>query len=190
MPRRDAHKSAESKRGSKLEPRFLIIGRIRKPHGVRGELKVAVQTDDPDRFRILDRVFISRDSLDPAPRKMQVTGIRFQQHDALLKFAGIDDRDEAKLLNSQWVFVAIEDAVPLAEGEMYTYQLQGLQVVTTAGESIGVVSSILETGANDVLIVNGDKGEILIPDIPDVVKTVDLAAEVITIEPMDRLLAG
>ncbi|HFC12768.1 MAG TPA: hypothetical protein ENJ56_07980, partial [Anaerolineae bacterium] len=103
MPRRDAHKSAESKRGSKLEPRFLIIGRIRKPHGVRGELKVAVQTDDPDRFRILDRVFISRDSLDPAPRKMQVTGIRFQQHDALLKFAGIDDRDEAKLLNSQWV---------------------------------------------------------------------------------------
>lgn len=188
MPRRDAKKTTHTERGSQPEPRFLIVGRIRKPHGIHGNLKVAVQSDDPKRFYTLDRVFISRDAVDATPREMHIEKVHFHHHDAVIKFIGVNDRDEAKLLNSQWLFVAIEDAVTLEEGEMYTFQLWGLTVVTTTGQTVGTVATVLETGANDVLVVNSEKGEVLIPDIPSVVKLVDLVAKQITIEPMDGLL--
>ncbi len=166
----------------------MIVGRIRKPHGVRGDLKVAVQSDEPARFFELERVFVSNNPKDHSPAEMRVTDVRFHGNDAVLTFDGLTSREAAAQYNSAWLFVALEDAVPLEDGEIYTFQLVGLSVMTTQGEVIGAVSNVLETGANDVIVVNGPLGEVLIPDIPQVVVGVDLEAKQLTIEPLEGML--
>ncbi len=188
MPRRTAKQSDASKRGSHAEPRFLIVGRIRKPHGVRGDLKVAVQSDDPDRFFDLERVFVSANPKDNAPSEMRVTSVRFHGNDAVLTFDGLTSREAAAQYNSAWLFVAVEDAVALEDGEIYTFQMVGLAVKATDGREIGVVESVLETGANDVIVAKGPFGEVLIPDIPQVVLAVDLESKQMTVELLEGLL--
>lgn len=188
MPRRTANPTQQSKRGSENEPRFLIIGRIRKPHGVKGALKVAIHSDDPDRFKTLDRVFISANPEDHQPQEHRVVDVRVQHADAVIRFEGIETPEDARSYNSRWLFIALEDVTPLADGEMFTWQLIGLEVETVKGRVIGKVASLLETGANDVLVVNGDKGEILLPDIPDVVQEINLHSGKIIVTPLPGLL--
>ena len=188
MPRRTASSKNESKRGSENEPRFLIIGRIRKPHGVKGGLKVAIHSDDPTRFKTLDRVFISPNPEDHRPKEYRVVGARLHHNDAVVFFDGIETPEDARRYNSQWLFVSLDDVAPLPDGEMFTWQLIGLNVVTDSGQLLGEVSSLLETGANDVLVVAGDKGEILLPDIPDVVQEIDLEAGKIVVTPLPGLI--
>lgn len=188
MPRRTANPTKQSKRGSENEPRFLIIGRIRKPHGVKGALKVAIHSDDPQRFKTLDRVFISANPEDHRPNEYRVVDVRLQHADAVIRFEGIETPEDARSYNSQWLFIALEDVAPLSDGEMFTWQLIGLEVETAEGQLLGKVASLLETGANDVLVVNGDKGEILLPDIPDVVQEIDLQSGKIIVTPLPGLL--
>jgi 16S rRNA processing protein RimM len=154
-----------------VEPRFLIIGRILKAHGVRGEMRVAVYTDVPERFTWLKTVYLGE--TDPEP--VAVEGVRFHQELALLKLAGVDDRDTADELRGEWLQVPLDDAIPLEEGEYFLYQLMGLTVVTDEGETLGELVELLETGANLVFIVRGDKGDILLPDTKEVVQDIDFA---------------
>jgi 16S rRNA processing protein RimM len=163
----------ERLRGS-AEPRFLIIGYIRKPHGVGGELKVTVESQEPARFFDLETVYVSRRPNDTNPRPLTVSGVRFNKEEALVKFAEIDGREEAAALGRHWLFITLEDALPLEEGEYYAFQAVGIDVITDDGQTLGKVSSILETGANDVFIVDGAQGEILIPDIDGVILEVDI----------------
>ncbi len=188
MPRRTAQANESKERGSKIEPRFLIIGRIRKPHGVRGDLKVSILADEPKRFNSLERVFVSADSKAHSPLEQQVEKVRLLQSDAIVKFAGIDTPEVARTFNSQWLFVSAEDALQLAEGELYSYQLIGMEVVTNEGQRIGIIDQILETGANDVLVVQGEKGEILLPDIPDVVESIDIDSSIVIVNLLDGLI--
>ena len=149
-----------------------MIGRITRPHGVRGEVKVEVRTDVPERFTWLDVVLVGDDELIP----MQVERARLHQNSVILKLEGCDSRDQADTLRGQYLQVAMKDAIPLAEGEFFLFQLIGLEVVTAKGEKLGHLKEVLETGANDVLIVAGAAGELLLPDIPQVVETIDLKA--------------
>ncbi len=178
----------ERERGS-TEPRFLIIGFIRKPHGVSGELKVAVESEDPLRFYDLETVYVSRRPNDANPRQLTVTGVRFNKEEALVTFAEINGRDEAGSLRQHWLFVTFDDALPLADDEFYSFQAVGINVITDTGEHLGTVSQILETGANDVFIVQGEDGEILIPDIEGVVLDVDIANEKIVVKLPDGLIS-
>lgn len=168
-----------TKRGSDLssEPRFLIIGRIRKPHGVRGELKVSVLTDTPKRLTWLETVYISRKENDLEPKQVGVGNVRFQGEDALLMLDGYTSRELAGTLRQHWLMIPIEEAIPLEEGEYYAYQAIGLIVSTVEGDVLGHITQIIETGANDVFVVMGDEGEILLPDIPDVVQEVNIAEQ-------------
>jgi 16S rRNA processing protein RimM len=100
----------------------------------------------------------------------------------LVRLDGIATREEAELYRGQLLMVALDDAVPLEDGEYYLYQILGARMVTTEGEDLGRIQEILETGANDVFIVSGDSyGEILIPDIPDVILDVDIDQGVVTV---------
>ncbi len=177
----------ERERGS-AEPRFLIIGFIRKPHGVMGELKVSVESDEPARFFDLERVYVSRRPNDANPRPLTVENVRFNKEEALVKFAEINGREEAGTLRQHWLFVTLEDALPLAEDEFYAFQAIGINVLTDTGEQLGTVSQILETGANDVFIVQGEQGEILIPDIEGVILEVDIANGQLLVHLPDGLL--
>jgi 16S rRNA processing protein RimM len=148
---------------------FLIIGKILKPFGVRGELKVEILTDFPERFASLRQVFIG-----DGAKSFSVEGARRHGGAALLKLAGIDTPEGAATLREELVYVALEDAVALPENRVYLYQLIGLRVKTTEGQSLGEITDVLDTRANDVYIVHDGTREILLPAIPDVVKEINL----------------
>lgn len=114
-----------------------------------------------------------------------VEQVRFHQRLVILKLAGCDSRDQAENLRGQWLQVPIEEAIPLAEGEYFYYQLIGLQVETAGGELLGELAEILETGANNVLVIRDTRhrtGDLLLPDIPGVVLDIDLKASRIVVK--------
>lgn len=166
------------------EPRYLVVGRILRPHGVRGELRVETFTDFPERIAALDRVYLGSEYLPYKP-----LNVRMHQELVLLTLEGCADRDAADLLRGVLVSVKREDAVPLESGEYYHFQLVGLQVETDAGESLGEVASVFEApGANDVLVVFGPHGEVLLPVISDVILNIDFEARRILVHLLPGLL--
>jgi 16S rRNA processing protein RimM len=167
----------------------LVIGRITRPHGVRGEVRVQPRTDDPERFGWLERVYIG----DAEPVAMTVERVRFHQDAVILKLGGCDSRDDAEGLRRQWILIPADEAVPLEEGELFLYQLVDMDVVTHEGEALGTVEEVLQTGANDVLIVrtaDEPSRQVLLPDIPDVVLKVDVKAGRIVVRIPPGLLEG
>lgn len=158
------------------EPRFLIIGQVLRAHGVRGEMHVTIHTDVPERFTWLERVFISKHADDLNPRPVPMESVRFHKGNALVKLGGYDTREQVELLRTWWLMVPEEEAIPLEEGEYFLYQLEGLEVYTDEGEHLGVVREVLQTKANDVFVVQGPAGEILLPDTEEVVLEIDMDA--------------
>ncbi len=165
------------------EPRYLVVGKIVAPWGLRGEVKVAIETDFPERFKRLKRVYLGEKAT-----SFVLEGSRLHQGHALLKLGGCDDRNAVEKLRGHLVQIPIEEAMPLDEDEYYVYQIVGMDVWTAEGEHLGRVSEVLFTGANDVYVVQGDQGEILIPAVEDVVLGVDLAGGRLTVELVERLI--
>jgi 16S rRNA processing protein RimM len=162
--------------GRSPEPRFLIVGQVVGVHGVRGELKVQILTEDPHRFGRLKQVLVGLEDQEPEPWLLQ----RFRLHkgNALLKLANCDDCDTAERLRGSLIQVPLEMAIPLEEDEFYEHQILNLEVWTMAGEFLGKVVEILHTGANDVYVVQSTvpgRRELLLPAISDVILEVDLA---------------
>ncbi len=151
-------------------PRYLIIGRVLKPWGYRGEMKLEILTDFPERFASLRTVYLGDDA-----KPFSVERARLHGNAALLKLAGLDTPEAVAAYRDQLVHVALADAVPLPAGKVYLYQLVGLRVSTLSGEPLGTITEVLETGANNVYVVNDGARELLLPAIPDVVKEIDLA---------------
>lgn len=180
--------SEEGSVADSAEPRFLIIGRAGKPHGVRGEIRIEVHTDLPERFTWLERVFVSRKQHDLAPRPVMVESVRFHQKNALLKFEGYDSREQVGALRSHWLFVPEDEAIPLEEGEFYAYQLVGMEVHTDEGVYLGKIKEILQTKANDVYIVQGPEGEVLLPETDEVVREIDIDSGRVTVHIIPGLL--
>jgi len=166
------------------EPRFIAVGQVVKPHGVRGEVAVEVLTDFPGRFALLERVYLSEDD----PRPVALESVRFHKGRALLKLGGYDDRTAVEALRGELVLVPIDEAMPLEPDQYYQDDLIGLEVWTTDEEYLGQVVEILETGANDVYIVQGERGEILLPAIADVIQWIDLEENRMVVELMEGLI--
>ncbi len=165
------------------KPRYLTIGRVLKPWGFRGELKIEIMTDFPERFASLHTVYLGEDS-----KPFPVEHARLLGKAARLKLKGIDTEQAAARLRNQLIQVPTDQAIPLPEGKYYLYQLIGLRVKTMQGQDLGEVVDILETGANNVYVVKNGEREILIPAIEPVVKKVDLANGELLIEPIEGLL--
>lgn len=170
------------------EPRFLLIGQIARPHGVRGEVRVIVHTDVPERYTWLKEVYLSESPDAEMPRLAAVEGARFHQNSVLLKLAGYDDRNAAETLRSLWLQVPLTEAIPLADDEYFLYQLEGLAVYSTEGEFLGTLVEVLETGANNVFVVQGPHGEVLLPDVAEVIQAIDFVAGIMRIVLLPGLL--
>lgn len=178
----------EQNRGSgasrrRPEPHYLAIGRIVRPFGVRGELRVELLTDYPEQLGRLRRVYVG-----PEAEPWAVEGIRLHKDAALLKLVGCDDRTVAEGLRGVLVQIALRDAVPLEEDEYYEHQIVGLAVVDEDGTSLGEVTEIISTGANDVYVVVGPVGELLLPAIESVILDIDLDADRIVVHLPEGLL--
>lgn len=166
------------------EPRYLVVGRIVRPWGVQGELKVEILTEDPARFEQLEAVYVG-----PHFVPYRLERARLHGGVVLLKLAGCDDRNAAEGLRDLLVQVAMEDALPLEEGEYWVHQIVGLEVWTTEGDLLGLVQEVLETAANDAYVVRDRSGrEVLIPALRSVVLEIDLAAGRMLVELPEGLM--
>lgn len=162
------------------------VGAVTNTHGLRGEVKVYPTTDDPARYRTLKEVLADTG-------KEQVTlcveRVRFFKQMVIVKFKGIDHINEVEKYKGAKLYVTRENAVELGEDEYFFADLVGLSVVTEDGQLLGIVKDIMQTGANDVYVVQRDQGrDLLIPAIKDCIKKVDLAGGRITVHLLPGLL--
>ena len=187
----------------------LIVGRIGRPHGIRGEVIVGVRTDEPDlRFAVGAVLDVERSVPGPAGTRdgaagggqladgqLTVAAARWHSGQLLVAFAGITDRTAASELTGSWLSV---DSSQLPESsdpdEFRDHELIGLSVRTSAGDAVGVVADVLHHG-QDLLVVrqDGDRdggkaGEYLVPFVKAIVPEVDVSAGVLVIDPPPGLL--
>jgi 16S rRNA processing protein RimM len=169
---------------------YLIVGRVVKPFGVRGEVNVKPITDRVERFNDLPYVYIKKGE---DFEKIDIERARPHGEHVCLKPAEFTTRDEAAGLTGEMLYVDREHAAPIDAGSHYHYDLVGCAVRTSDGRNLGTLREILNAGSCDVYVVVSDehqgKGkETLIPAISEVVKKIDVTAKEIVIEPLEGLL--
>ena len=158
----------------------LTIGSILAPHGVRGEFKVRLQTDDPAHLLTIKRLYLGDET---TPRT--VLGARLHAGNALIRLQGISTPETVERFRGTPLRIRGTDARPLAANEYFLYQIIGLEVFDESGNRLGQVTDLMETGANHVLIVAPDDGpDILLPSHPDVIIAMDPAAGRIVVRPL------
>jgi len=164
---------------SELE--FITVGYILGSLGTKGEVKVEVMTDFPQRFVPPSTVYVNR-------QPMTITSSRWHKGKAVIKLNSIDGIEDTELLRGKLIEIHHSQLEPLPEGQFYHFQLIGLEVWTTQGKSLGRITEILTAQSNDNYVVNGSEGEILIPAIEDVVKSINPDKGYIIIEAIEGLL--
>lgn len=155
----------------------VLIGEVIKAHGVQGELKVHPITDNPQRFKKLKEVILVQNQVQ---RRLNVLDARVQPDGVCLTLEGINTRDEADKFRGWAIKIDRSEVPPLMEG-WYYFELEGMQVYE--GETLlGTLTHVVQTGANDVYLVTGLKGEICIPALKSVVKNVDVPGRRMDVE--------
>lgn len=168
---------------------FLTVGRIGRPHGIRGESRVDVLTDFPElRFARGAELLLGPPGKAPH-RRARVVSTRKHLTALLVRFQGVATREAASELTGMEAFVPRQDAAPLPDGSYYIHDLIGLEVVGPDESPIGKVTSFIETGAADVVVVTTAEGrEHLIPLTEQIVKKVEPDRGRMLIQPLPGLL--
>ena len=163
---------------------FLIVGYLRRPHGVRGEMIMDIHTDFPERLRPGTKVYVGEDH-----KPMTIASARPHGTGMLIGLRGLTTPDLAGQLRNTYVYVPAKDRPPLPDGKLYQHQILGLRVVTDEGRELGRLTDILATGANDVYVVKDENGrEVLLPAIADVILGYDLPNSEIKVHLLDGLI--
>ncbi len=184
MPARKTSNNAGSGSPSAGEPEYLVVGFLRRAHGVRGEMVMEVHTDFPERLKAKTKVFVG-DKRQP----MMIAATRFHQEGLLVKFKDLDKPEDAARYRNQLVYVTAADRPPLPKGQFYHHELIGFDVADEEKGSIGKLTEIMQTGANDVYVVTRPDGsEILLPVIPSVVLDIEADRRLIRVHLLDGLI--
>ena len=166
------------------EPAFLEVGKIRRPHGVSGDVLVEVYTDFPERLRPKTEIFIGEDHL-----PLKIRRRRLHNDGLLLAFEQYTTPEQVGKFRNQIVYTSRTQAPILGKGEYFQYQLMDLNVEDEAGQLLGRITGILETGANDVYEVTDATGrELLLPATAEVILTVDLEQKKMRVHLLPGLL--
>jgi 16S rRNA processing protein RimM len=171
----------------------VIVGRVGRPHGIRGEVVVGVRTDEPDlRFAVGAALDVAEQEQGPADGEpLTVAAVRWHSGQLLVAFTGITDRTAAGELTGRWLSVDSSRLPDIADpDEFRDHELIGLSVRTAAGDQVGVVTDVLHYG-QDLLVVrrsDGGSGESLVPFVKAIVTEVDVAAGVLVVDPPPGLL--
>lgn len=168
-----------------MEEKFQV-GVVTSTHGVKGEVKIYPTTDDARRFKRLKEVILDGKA---GQILLEIESVKFFKQFVILKFKGVDSPEEAAKLRQKSLHVTRENAVRLGRDEYFIADLMGLRVLDEDGTEIGVLREVLETGANDVYIIDLKDGrELLLPAIKECVLRVDVEAGEIQIHILDGLL--
>lgn len=166
--------------------KMFQVGVISSTHGVRGEVKVYPTTDDVKRFKKLKEVILDTGR---EMKTLEIESVKFFKQFAILKFKGIDNINDIEKYKGKSLFVDREHAVRLRKDEYFIADMIGMQVVTDEGEDFGILKEVIETGANDVYIIDTkEHGEILIPAIKQCILHVDVEQGIMQIHLMEGLV--
>ncbi len=165
---------------------LIAIAKIVRTRGLRGEVIADVLTDFPERFDGLEDV--TGLSPDGERVELKIENFWFQKGRVILKFAGFDSVESAEKLRNTEICVSDADAVELNEGEYFDWELKDCGVETLEGEAVGKVDHVLRTGGTEVLVVQGDEKEYLIPFAETICVEVDVENKLIRIDPPEGLL--
>jgi 16S rRNA processing protein RimM len=162
---------------------YLVIGFLRRAHGVRGEIILDLHTDFPERLRSGRQLFVGEEY-----KPMTLAGARPHAKGMLVKFQGVETPEDAGQMRNQWVYVRASDVPSLPAGRLYQHELFGFQVVDENENPLGELVEILETGANDVYVVRDESGrELLLPAIPTVILETDASRRVMRVHVLEGL---
>lgn len=167
---------------------LIVVGYIKGVHGIKGELKLLldVSHDAVDEFTAKLRDEWKSIFIDGKPHVLE--GVRRNKDILLITLEGLRDRDVARGFTGKEVSIEKSLLPELPEGDLYIYEIIGMSVVTEDGVELGVIKDVISTGANDVYEVHGDRGEILLPAIDDVILDVDTEARRITVHLLEGLM--
>lgn len=165
---------------------LLKVGVITTTHGVRGEAKVYPTTDEPERFLELDYVLLDTGR---ELRKLEIKNVKFFKNLVILKFKGVDNINDIEKYKGRDLWIPREEGQELEEDEYYIADLLGMSVVLEDGQKFGTLKDVMETGANDVYIIDSaEHGEVLLPAIKECILDVDLEKNIMTIHLMKGLI--
>ena len=165
---------------------LLKVGVITTTHGVRGEVKVYPTTDEPERFLDLEYVLLDTGK---ELRRLDIKNVRFFKNLVILKFDGIDNINDIEKYKRCSLYVTREHAVALEEDEYFIADMIGMEVCTEDGNIFGTLKDVIETGANDVYVIeNAEHGEVLVPAIKECIRSVDIEKGQMMIHLMDGLI--
>jgi 16S rRNA processing protein RimM len=163
------------------EPAFLEVGRIRRSHGVKGEMILEIFSEGLNHFKKGKKLYIGQHH-----QPLTIESTRSHDDLLLIKFEGIDTPEDLAGFRNKLAYVPASQLPLLPEGEHYFYQLIGLEAVDQQGRSLGLITEIIQTGSAPVYVVTSTDGnEQLFPAIPDVVKKIDIEARKIIIQPQE-----
>lgn len=163
---------------------YLRIGKIVNTQGIGGEVKVIPLTDDVERFNDLKYVYLDDEKL----IRMDIQYVRFHKNLVLVKFKGIDSINEAEKYKNTYMLIDRENAVKLPEGSYFICDMIGVRVYSIDGSCLGKINDIMTTGSNDVYVVKGDDGDILIPALKSVVREINIKEDRIVVELPEGLI--
>lgn len=165
---------------------MLRVGVIASTHGIRGEVKVFPTTDNSERFKRIKQVVLDTGKEEIV---LEIEGVKFFKQFAILKFKGIDNINEIEKYKGKELFVTRSNAQKLGRNEYFIADLLGLTVNQDTGRVLGTLKDVIETGANDVYVVEmEDKRELLIPAIKQCILNVDVEAGEMLVHLLDGLL--
>lgn len=165
---------------------LILLGKVAATHGIRGQLRIVAYSGSGETFRCLKSVLL-RD-VSGRLTEQSVASVSAVGRKVLMALKGYPDINQVIPFVGSEILIRRDQLPPVEEGEFYWHDLIGLAVVTSGGESLGRLESIIETGSNDVYVVRDGKREVLIPALEDVVVNVDLAEKVMTVAPFEGLL--
>jgi len=165
---------------------FICVGKVQRPIGVDGQIKIRSYSDIPDRFRKVDTIYIGKEESLAVPYLIE--GAESRGEEVVLKLSGLDSIPAVEDLRDHFCYIPRILRPELEEGEYYIDDIVGLQVHSTEGHLVGVVDEVMQSAGNDVLIIRDGKSEIMIPLVEPVVKSVNLETGRIDIDPIEGMI--
>lgn len=164
---------------------MYVIGIVLKPQGLKGEIKVKSISPYPERFKLLNKIFVKKEKI----QAYSIQSVRVSDKFVFLKFNEINNREQAEDLRDCEILIEKSDLLELKDQEYYIHDLIGCQVCTNDGQDIGELVQVSQFSSNDVYVVKNNQGkEILIPAISEVIRQIDLEKKIITIQLLEGLL--
>jgi len=175
------------RRNRELNDDLGMIGEVVKPHGIRGEIKVYLYSEQPENFKQYKKIVL-QERTGSGTETYNVVKSREQGKLAILRLEGVGTREAAEALQGSKIWLNKADFPTLDSDEYYWHQLNGLMVMTETGQELGRVTNFFSTTAHDIMVVTGAGHEFMIPLNGNIIRDIDVQGEIIIISPPPGLL--